>query len=76
LFIDEAKAESIFKEYRDYVYRTALLMTKSRSLADDITQETFIRVLSKYDTYDHSRPFKPWVYTITMNVAKTVKNKK
>ncbi|MFD2680860.1 RNA polymerase sigma factor [Bacillus seohaeanensis] len=75
MFIDEAKAELIFKEYRDYVFRTALLLTKSRSLADDITQETFIILLSKYDTYDPARPFKPWIYTITMNVAKTVMKK-
>jgi RNA polymerase sigma factor (sigma-70 family) len=75
LFIDEAKAEMIFKEYRDYVFRTALLLTKSRSLADDITQETFIILLSKYDTYDDTRPFKPWIYTITLNVAKTAMKK-
>jgi RNA polymerase sigma factor (sigma-70 family) len=75
MFIEEAKAERIFREYRDYVYRTALLLTKSRSLADDITQETFIRLLSKYDRYDDSRPIKPWIYTITMNVCKTVMKK-
>ncbi|WP_263621491.1 RNA polymerase sigma factor [Rossellomorea aquimaris] len=65
----------IFMEYKDYVFRTALLLTKSRSLADDITQETFIILLRKYDTYDTSRPFKPWIYTITINVAKTVMKK-
>ncbi|MCA1057742.1 sigma-70 family RNA polymerase sigma factor [Rossellomorea aquimaris] len=75
MFIEESKAEKIFREYRDYVYRTALLLTKSRSLADDITQETFIRLLSKYDRYDDTRPIKPWIYTITMNVAKTVTKK-
>ncbi|WP_051758179.1 RNA polymerase sigma factor [Rossellomorea vietnamensis] len=75
MFIEESRAEQIFREYRDYVYRTALLLTKSRSLADDITQETFIRLLSKYDMYDNSRPIKPWIYTITMNVAKTVMKK-
>ncbi|MFI8685720.1 RNA polymerase sigma factor [Rossellomorea sp. NPDC077527] len=75
MFIEESKAEKIFREYRDYVYRTALLLTKSRSLADDITQETFIRLLSKYDRYDDTRPIKPWIYTITMNVAKTVSKK-
>ncbi len=75
MFIDEQKAEILFNKYRNYVYRTALLLTKSRSLADDITQETFIRVLSNYQTYDQSRPIKPWIYTITMNVAKTVMKK-
>ncbi|XXM72700.1 RNA polymerase sigma factor [Lysinibacillus sphaericus] len=75
MFIDEAKAEMIFNEYRQYIYRTALLLTKSRSLADDITQETFIILLSKYDAYDPERPIKPWIYTITMNVAKTTMKK-
>ncbi|WP_231938143.1 RNA polymerase sigma factor [[Bacillus] enclensis] len=75
MFIDEAKAEMIFNEYRQYIFRTALLLTKSRSLADDITQETFIILLSKYDTYDPERPIKPWIYTITMNVAKTILKK-
>ncbi|PFA69124.1 RNA polymerase subunit sigma-70 [Bacillus sp. AFS015802] len=75
MFIEEAKAEEIFKTYREYVYRAALLLTKSRSLADDVTQETFIRLLSHYDKYDDTKPIKPWIYTITMNVAKTVMNK-
>ncbi|BCB03958.1 RNA polymerase sigma factor [Bacillus sp. KH172YL63] len=75
MFINETKAAAIFNEYRDYVYRTALLLTRSRSLADDITQETFIKILSNYDTYDPARPIKPWIYTITMNVAKTVMKK-
>ena len=75
LFIEESKAEEIFRKYRDYVYRTALLLTKSRSLADDITQETFIRLYSHYDRFDDSRPMKPWIYTITMNVTKTFMKK-
>lgn len=75
MFIDETKAEILFRKHRDYVFRTALLLTKSRSLADDITQETFIILLSKYESYDPARPFKPWIFTITMNVAKTVMKK-
>jgi DNA-directed RNA polymerase specialized sigma24 family protein len=31
-------ANQIFIEHSQYVYRTALLLTKSESLADDITQ--------------------------------------
>ncbi|WP_421378488.1 RNA polymerase sigma factor [Bacillus salacetis] len=75
LQLSESEAEDLFTEYKDYVYRTALLLTKSRSLADDITQETFIRVLTKYHTYDSKRPLKPWIYTITMNVTRSVMRK-
>ncbi|WP_029326652.1 sigma-70 family RNA polymerase sigma factor [Bacillus coahuilensis] len=60
-----------FYQYRDYVFKTAFFITRSRSLADDITQETFIRIYSKYGSYDTIRPLKPWIYTITVNVTRT-----
>jgi RNA polymerase sigma factor (sigma-70 family) len=75
LHINEAEAEALYSEYKNYVYRTALLLTKSRSIADDITQETFIRILTNYHTYDASRPIKPWIYTITINVTRTTMRK-
>ncbi len=68
--ISKTEAENIFKEYETYVYRTALFISKSRSLADDITQDTFIKVFASYERYDQTRPLKPWIYQITMNVAK------
>ncbi|MGD6802788.1 RNA polymerase sigma factor [Rossellomorea aquimaris] len=75
LYLNESQAEVLFSEFRDYVYRTALLLTKSRSLADDITQETFIRILTKYHTYDETKPIKPWIYTITINVTRSIMRK-
>ncbi|MDT9027521.1 RNA polymerase sigma factor [Rossellomorea yichunensis] len=75
LHINEGKAKTLFNEYKEYVYRTALFLTKSRILADDITQETFIRVYTKYQTYDHNRPIKPWIYTITINVTRSIMKK-
>jgi RNA polymerase sigma factor (sigma-70 family) len=73
--LSESEAENLFSEYKNYVYRTALMLTKSRSLADDITQETFIRILTKYHTYDQTRPIKPWIYTITINVTRSIMRK-
>ncbi|RIW37272.1 RNA polymerase sigma factor [Bacillus salacetis] len=75
LQLSESEAERLFNEYKDYVYRTALMLTRSRSLADDITQETFIRVLTKYHTYDQNRPLKPWIYTISINAARSMMRK-
>ena len=68
--LSNEEAERIYQEHRSYVYRTAFLLTKSRSIADDITQETFIRIFSKFHTFDIRRPLKPWVYRITINVTK------
>ncbi|MGF2616522.1 sigma-70 family RNA polymerase sigma factor [Rossellomorea vietnamensis] len=75
LHLNESEAHALFNEFRDYVFRTALLLTKSRSLADDITQETFIRILTKYHTYDQTKPIKPWIYTITINVTRSIMKK-
>ncbi len=41
-----------------------------RSLAEDMVQETFLRVLRTIDQYQHLRPFKPWLYTIATNLIR------
>jgi len=65
----------LFDVYKDQVYRTAYLITKSESLADDVTQETFIRVFAKIDSYDGSKAFEPWLYRVSINVAKNLMRK-
>lgn len=41
-----------------------------RALAEDLVQETFLRMLSKIDTYHYSRPLKPWLYSIAVNLTR------
>lgn len=65
----------LFNEHKTYIYRTALLLTHSKFLADDIVQETFIRIFKKYHTYNHQRPIKPWIYKITLNVVRNILRK-
>jgi len=38
--------------------------------ADDLVQETFLQVHLAADTFDATRPFKPWLYTIAANKAR------
>lgn len=40
-------------------------------LAEDLTQEIFLRVYRSLGRFDTSRPFKPWLFTIATNVCKT-----
>lgn len=65
----------IFMEYSNLVYRFALFLTKSKMLADDITQETFIQVFRKYCTFDSTKPIKPWIYKIALNVTRNMLRK-
>lgn len=73
--IERKQAETIYTEYSTFVYRTALFLTKSKELADDITQETFIQVFRKYHTYDSSKPLQPWLYKIAVNTTRNMLRK-
>ena len=37
--------------------------------SDDITQETFLRAYRKIEQYDGTRPFLPWLFTISRRLA-------
>ena len=50
-----------------YLYR---LTGGHRPLAEDLTQETFLRVLRRIVQYQYPRPFKPWLYAIATNLAR------
>jgi RNA polymerase sigma-70 factor (ECF subfamily) len=42
----------------------------NREDAEDVVQETFVRVWRSIGRYDPQRPFAPWFYTILRNVAR------
>lgn len=70
------EAEYLFNTYAQYVYRGALFLVHSEQLAEDITQEVFIKVFKKYETFDQSKEIKPWLYKIMLNTARnTLRNK-
>lgn len=50
-----------------YLYR---LTYGDRSLAQDLAQETFLRVLRGIGGYAYPRPFKAWLYAIATNLAR------
>ncbi|MBZ0288135.1 MAG: RNA polymerase sigma factor [Anaerolineae bacterium] len=41
-----------------------------RALAEDLVQETFLRVLRSISQYQYPRPVKPWLYMIATNLAR------
>ena len=50
-----------------FLYR---LTGGDRPLAEDLVQETFLRVLRGIHRYQPARPFKPWLYAIAINAAR------
>ncbi|MBM7604863.1 RNA polymerase sigma-70 factor (ECF subfamily) [Metabacillus crassostreae] len=65
----------IFNLYKKKVYDIALIYTNNRSLADDITQEAFIRMFSKHHLYKEEYSFETWMYRIVVNTANNLLRK-
>ena len=61
--------EEVVRRYQRRVYATALRIVRRHDLADDVTQETFLRAHRALGTYDRQRPFGPWVCRIAANLA-------
>lgn len=62
--ISRKKAEELFAYYSDYVFKTIFLLCKFKALAEDLTNETFIKISKKHQQYDSTKPIRPWIYKI------------
>ena len=59
----------LYQQYKDLVYRTALVVTCDERAAEDILQEAFVRLHTYAASVDGSRPLKPWLYRVTVNLS-------
>jgi RNA polymerase sigma-70 factor (ECF subfamily) len=59
----------LYERYKTSVYRTALAVTRDERAAEDILQDTFLRVYTYADRIDETMPLGPWLYRVTVNLA-------
>lgn len=66
---DRAAIEVLIEQHRKRVYNYILMMVRDRALADDMFQETFIKVVSSLEAgkYTHDGRFVSWVLRIAHN---------
>jgi len=69
--LSREEAERLFDEHSKSIFGILLALTKSRTLADDLTQETFIRAFRKYDQFRQDGPIRPWLARISVNLARS-----
>ena len=67
---DGAAWEALVREHQEAAYRLAYLMLGDAHQAEDVTQEAFIRAYRAMDQFDAGRPFRPWMLSITANLAR------
>jgi RNA polymerase sigma-70 factor (ECF subfamily) len=67
---DERALEAIYDRYGDYVYSVCMRMVGDVQLAEDLTQEVFLRLWRRPDLYDEGRGrFLTWLLSVARNRA-------
>lgn len=62
--------EVLIRRYHDDLMRFLIRLTGERSNAADVFQETFLQIHLSSGTFDATRRFKPWLFTIAANKAR------
>jgi RNA polymerase sigma-70 factor (ECF subfamily) len=61
--------ELLLTRHRRPVFNFILRFVGSRELAEDVLQETFLRVIKGADAYQRQAKFTTWLYTIARNLC-------
>jgi RNA polymerase sigma-70 factor (ECF subfamily) len=61
--------EELVRAYQSHVWRFLRHFLGDAALAEDITQETFVRVYRRLDTFRFRSKFSTWVFQVARNAA-------
>lgn len=67
---DGAAWETLVRENQQPVFRFAYLLLGDPDQAEDVAQEAFLRAFRAIERFDPERSFRPWVLSITANLAR------
>ncbi len=73
---DFSALDELITSYYPEILRYCLWHAPNRSLAEDATQETFLKVIRYSDRYIHKGKFKSFLYQIASNTCIDLKRKK
>ena len=67
---DAAAWEALMVHHQEAVFRLAYLLLGDPDDADDVAQESFLRAWKSLRTFDTARPLRPWLLSISANLAR------
>jgi RNA polymerase sigma-70 factor (ECF subfamily) len=66
---DQRACRDLVRRYERPVFSVLMRVLRRAEDAEDLVQETFIRVFRALDRYDPERPFAAWIFTIASRLA-------
>lgn len=67
--------EEVYKLYFKDVYTFLYGLSQNKAVAEDITQDTFLKAIKNIDTFDGRKDIKAWLFTIARNTYYTEYNR-
>jgi RNA polymerase sigma-70 factor (ECF subfamily) len=67
---NEAAFREIVNRYRNGLYAFLKQFLSRNDLVEDVFQETFLQLFTSRESFDDTRPLRPWLFTIAANKAK------
>jgi len=73
---DSEAFRALFEKYKDAVYSIALRYAGEPAAAQDIAQDTFLKLFSTIGSYRGESAFEPWLYRMVVNSCLDQKRRK
>jgi RNA polymerase sigma-70 factor (ECF subfamily) len=73
---DEDAFREIVNRYKNGLYAFLRQFLNHQDMVEDTFQETFLQLFTSRDSFDTSRPLRPWLFTIAANKAKDALRKR
>lgn len=67
---EEWAFREIVNRYKNSLYAFLRRFVNQQEVVEDVFQETFLQLYTSQDSFDISRPLRPWLFTIAANKAK------
>lgn len=64
----ELQLESLYEEYKAQIYTLCVKLAGSRSAADDLFGETWVRITEKHQSLKPDKNPSNWLYTVCLNI--------
>jgi len=66
---DSAGLAGLMDRHQDRLFRYLLRLAGDEAVAEDLFQQTWLKVAERIGRYDRSRPFAPWLFAVGRNLA-------
>jgi RNA polymerase sigma-70 factor (ECF subfamily) len=66
---DPSAFDALLNRYQNRLFRYLVRLVGNTAQAEDLFQQTWLRVITRIDRYDERKPFEPWLFAVARNLT-------